>query len=603
MQGLLNESLIPSSRRTMMHPGPSIASLAGLLTIAGPLYFAIGDALGMPLAPSPEDWFGLQPWLLLASCTAITAGGLAMSPNRQWDQRLAAAGLLGAIVSLAPYLLHSPGIALAVALGSAHLAIEAWISDRPMAIRMRALAPTRLDLAAASARSACMAALAGWLVVWVIGRLTTPGGLGPAMLALLGAWGFVFQWVRLARQTHPRGIWIFRGAALLGVAIVALGWGDFARMAAGMALAPAAALLVIPSRLSRQGMIGRPATILFDRPAYLLVATFASVCLAGTTLLALPSASASGISVGWLDAAFTAVSAVCVTGLIVLDTPTAFSGIGQGFLLLLIQVGGLGIMTYSTAILVLLGRRLGLKEESVLAATINARDGSQLHRALMRLLALTFLAEGLGAAGLVALFWRSGDTLGQALWRGVFTSISAFCNAGFALQTESLIPYQHDPLVLHIVSALIILGGISPAVVFALPEVWKRRERRAQVWLVLAATGLLLAIDTVLIGAVEWSRTLGHLGLLDRIHNAWFQAVTLRTAGFNSVDIAASNPATFAIMMISMFIGGSPGGTAGGVKTTTAAVLALAVKAAVDGRSEPRPSVAPSRSRPCSGPP
>ncbi|MEZ5367070.1 MAG: potassium transporter TrkG [Bryobacterales bacterium] len=599
MQGLLNESLIPSSRRTMMHPGPSIASLAGLLTIAGPLYFAIGDALGMPLAPSPEDWFGLQPWLLLASCTAITAGGLAMSPNRQWDQRLAAAGLLGAIVSLAPYLLHSPGIALAVALGSAHLAIEAWISDRPMAIRMRALAPTRLDLAAASARSACMAALAGWLVVWVIGRLTTPGGLGPAMLALLGAWGFVFQWVRLARQTHPRGIWIFRGAALLGVAIVALGWGDFARMAAGMALAPAAALLVIPSRLSRQGTIGRPATILFDRPAYLLVATFASVCLAGTTLLALPSASASGISVGWLDAAFTAVSAVCVTGLIVLDTPTAFSGIGQGFLLLLIQVGGLGIMTYSTAILVLLGRRLGLQREMswpprsapVLAASYTAHSCDCLRSPSLR--------KG----------WE------QQAWLRCFgaraTRWDKRCGAASSLHFRLLQRRVRatnrgliDPLVLHIASALIILGGISPAVVFALPEVWKRRERRAQVWPRPRRHRLAVGDRHRADRRGQWSRTLGHLGLLDRIHNAWFRpSRCARPASAHSVDIAASNPATFAIMMISMFIGGSPGGTAGGVKTTTAAVLALAVKAAVDGRSETRPSVAPSRSRPCSGPP
>ena len=170
------------------------------------------------------------------------------------------------------------------------------------------------------------------------------------------------------------------------------------------------------------------------------------------------------------------------------------------------------------------------------------------------------------------------------MWRGSFTSISAFCNAGFALQTESLIPYQNQPIVLHVVSALIILGGISPAVVFALPEVWRRRERRAQVWLVLAATGILLAVDTVLIGAIEWSRTLGHLGLLDRIQNAWFQAVTLRTAGFNSVDLAASHPATLAIMMISMFIGGSPGGTAGGIKTTTFALASMSIVHQMFGR-------------------
>jgi trk system potassium uptake protein TrkH len=249
-------------------------------------------------------------------------------------------------------------------------------------------------------------------------------------------------------------------------------------------------------------------------------------------------------------------------------------------------VGGLGIMTYSTAILVMLGRRLGLREESVLAATVNARDRSQLRGALRRLLALTFLAEGLGAAILASSFWRSGDGLWQGLWRGSFTAVSAFCNAGFALQSDSLVSYQQDPLVLHVVATLILLGGLSPAVVFALPGVVRGEERRAQVWIVLVASATLLVLDALLIGAIEWGRTLGHMGAWDRVHNAWFQSVTLRTAGFNSVDLAASHPATLGIMMISMFIGGSPGGTAGGIKTTTAAVLALAVMASIHGRTE-----------------
>jgi trk system potassium uptake protein TrkH len=170
----------------------------------------------------------------------------------------------------------------------------------------------------------------------------------------------------------------------------------------------------------------------------------------------------------------------------------------------------------------------------------------------------------------------------------VFTAVSAFCNAGFALQSDNLVPYQGDPLVLHTVGLLIVLGGLSPGVVFALPGVVLGKERRAQVWIVLAASLVLLVTGAVLIGAIEWSRTLGHLGGWDKIHNAWFQSVTLRTAGFNSVDLAASHPATLAVMMLSMFIGGSPGGTAGGIKTTTAAILALAVKAAIDGRSETR---------------
>jgi trk system potassium uptake protein TrkH len=581
LQGLLQEALIPSSRRTMMHPGTGIASLAGLLTVAGPLYFAVGDAVGVPLSPG-EGPLALQPWLLLASCCAISFGGLAMSPNRRWDQRLAAVGLAGAVASLAPHLMSSPGIALAVALASAHLAFQSWTSDRPLGVRVRSLSVTRDDLRAAAARSACAAALVGWLVVWIIDRLTSPGGLGPALLGLACAWGFVARWA-WSRKDASRARQILLAVGAVGLVFIALGWGDFPRMALGAAFLPAAALASIPGP-------GRTAlssgALLFDKPAYLLVATFGAVCVAGTALLALPASSADGVSVGWIDAAFTAVSAVCVTGLIVLDTPNAFSGIGQAFVLLLIQVGGLGIMTYSTAILVMLGRRLGLREESVLAATVSATDRSQLRGALRRLLALTFLTEGVGALALIALFLRAGDNLGQALWRGIFTAISAFCNAGFALQSDSLIPYKSDPLVLHVVGALIVIGGLSPAVIFALPKVVRGKERRAQVWLVLAASAALLVVDAVLIGAIEWSRTLAGLGFWDKLHNAWFQSVTLRTAGFNSLDLAASHPATLAIMMVSMFIGGSPGGTAGGIKTTTAAVLAMAVKAAIDGHTE-----------------
>ena len=564
-----------------MHPGTGIASLAGLLTVAGPLYFAVGDAIGVPPAPAHGS-LALQPWLLLLSCCAISFSGLAMSPNRRWDQRLAACGLAGAVASLAPHLMASPGVALAVGLASAHLAFESWTSDRPLAVRVRSLSPTRDDLRAAAARSACAAALVGWLVVWIIDRLTSPGGLGPALLALACAWGFVIRWA-WSRKDAPRTRAALLAAGAVALAFVALGWGDFPRMALGTAFLPAVALALIPGP-------GRDAVhsgaLLFEKPAYLLVATFAAVCIAGTALLALPASSADGVSVGWIDAAFTSVSAVCVTGLIVLDTPNAFSGIGQAFLLLLIQIGGLGIMTYSTAILVMLGRRLGLREESVLAATVNARDRSQLRGALRRLLALTFATEGAGALALIALFMRAGDDFWQAVWRGVFTAVSAFCNAGFALQTDSLIPFQSDPLVLHIVGALIVIGGLSPAVMFALPGVLRGAERRAQVWIVIAASASLLVVDAMLIGAIEWSRTLAELGFWDKLHNAWFQSVTLRTAGFNSLDLAASHPATLAIMMISMFIGGSPGGTAGGIKTTTAAVLALAVKAAIDGRTE-----------------
>jgi trk system potassium uptake protein TrkH len=184
-------------------------------------------------------------------------------------------------------------------------------------------------------------------------------------------------------------------------------------------------------------------------------------------------------------------------------------------------------------------------------------------------------------------FLAAGEPSDTALWRAVFTSVSAFCNAGFALQTDNLIPYQTNPLVLHTVAALITLGGLSPAVALAAPR-WLRRQKTTpisvQAKLALVASLVLAVVGAIFFLAAEWSGSLAHLSFGDRLHNAWFHSVTLRTAGFNSVDMLALSPATVAMSLPWMFIGGSPGGTAGGVKTTTAAILLLAVIAAVTGR-------------------
>jgi trk system potassium uptake protein TrkH len=189
---------------------------------------------------------------------------------------------------------------------------------------------------------------------------------------------------------------------------------------------------------------------------------------------------------------------------------------------------------------------------------------------------------------LAACFWRHGDSLGVAFWRGLFTSVSAFCNAGFALQTDSLIPYQHDPVVLHLVAGLIVAGGLSPAAVWAIPTLVQRRGLvRLQIRLILAASAILLVVGAVAFGAFEWSASLAGLSTWDRVHNSWFQSATARTAGFNSVDLSRSHPATRSLLIVLMFIGGSPGGTAGGVKTTTVALLVLAVAAALSGRAQP----------------
>lgn len=321
-------------------------------------------------------------------------------------------------------------------------------------------------------------------------------------------------------------------------------------------------------------------------PARLLVASFTAIAVVGWFVLLLPMASTAPGSIRSLDALFTAVSATCVTGLIVLDTPTDFTWFGQAAILVLIQLGGLGIMTFAAAGAVFLGRRLGVREEALAASLVGgAAVRRDLETALGTVLRVTFWTEGLGAAVLTPLFLLDGDGLGQALWRAVFTSVSAFCNAGFALQTESLVPYQHSPAVLLTVSAIIAVGGLGPLVVVATP-ILRRGRGTLHAKLVVATTLALLVVPAALFLALEWNGTLGGMNVGDKLVNAWFQSVTLRTAGFNSIDFGALHPATWTVSIVCMFIGGSPGSTAGGAKTTTLAVMVLAVVAAVRGRAE-----------------
>lgn len=343
------------------------------------------------------------------------------------------------------------------------------------------------------------------------------------------------------------------------------------------------ALDLVTTRLPRSWSPGALFDALLASPARLLVASFGALSATGGLLLALPLSDARG-AVSAVDALFTAVSATCVTGLIVRDTPHDFTGFGQLVILLLIQFGGLGIMTFAAAATLLLGRRLRVRAESAAAAMMGHESARRdLESAVITVLRVTFLAEFAGAALLFPRFLAHGDGPGLAAWRAVFTSVSAFCNAGFALQSDSLVPYREDAAVLLVTGALIVVGGLGPAVVAALAA---RRRLDLHAKLVISTTSLLLVLPTALFLAVEWNNTLAGLEPLDRLVNAWFQAVTFRTAGFNSVDFAAIRPATWTLGILLMFIGGSPGSTAGGAKTTTMAVLALAVVATIRGHRE-----------------
>jgi trk system potassium uptake protein TrkH len=324
--------------------------------------------------------------------------------------------------------------------------------------------------------------------------------------------------------------------------------------------------------------------VLLDHPARVLLATFFVLRALGTFLLVLPIASRTG-HIDLIDAVFTAVSAVCVTGLIVLDTPHDFTVTGQCFIALLIQLGGLGIMSIATIALYAMGRRLSLRQERLMSS-ITDTEHSDLFRSLATILKFTFLVEGFGAVLLTMAFYFAGDTPADAIWRGVFTAISAFCNAGFALQTDSLLVYQANPFVIQTVATLIIAGGMAPAICLVIPRWLSGRRIPIPARIALTTSMVLLLSGALVVLAFEWHGVLAGMSLPDKIQNAWFQSVTLRTAGFNSVDIAAVTGPTFLFMLCFMFIGGSPGGTAGGVKTTTIGILAMTFWANVTNRKD-----------------
>ena len=318
------------------------------------------------------------------------------------------------------------------------------------------------------------------------------------------------------------------------------------------------------------------------RPQLTIVLFFACLSFLGALFLLMPEASA-GDTVSGLDAAFTAVSAVCVTGLIVLDTPVDFSYFGQGVILFLIQVGGLGIMALSSIAAFILGRRLSIRQEDLVAGASGYQQRSEIRSLLRDILRVTFAFEGLGTLLLTIGFVLDGIPWTEAIWPALFTSISAFCNAGFALFSDSLVGYQGNELVLHTVGALIVFGGLSPGFLLALFRLREERSARLQLKAAGVMTVGLLFLGFVLILSLEWSNALSGMSIVDRLGNAWFQSVTTRTAGFNSINMTALRPATLYVMMALMFVGGCPGGTAGGIKTTTLFVLIAAVLGAFRG--------------------
>lgn len=323
-------------------------------------------------------------------------------------------------------------------------------------------------------------------------------------------------------------------------------------------------------------------------PPRVLALSIASLILSGAVLLWLPVSAAPGRSTPFLDALFTATSAVCVTGLIVQDTPAHFSTFGHLVLLLLIQAGGLGYMTISTVLAAALGRSVTLQERLTLQEGLNVQGLDGLMRFALTVLKLTLVFELTGAAILAARWWGDFGP-GQALWYGLFHAVSAFNNAGFTLWSDNLVRWRGDVTVNLVITVLIVSGGLG---FFVLTELLQRQRKvrlSVHTRLVLTATGALLAGGTLGIYALEAGnpRTLGTLPWAEQWLAAWFQAVTPRTAGFNTLDYAAMTPPALFLTMALMFIGASPGSTGGGVKTTTFSITVAALWATVRGDDEP----------------
>lgn len=324
------------------------------------------------------------------------------------------------------------------------------------------------------------------------------------------------------------------------------------------------------------------------RPGLVVILSFLSAAVVGGLLLALPAASAKE-QLSPLDAFFTATSAVCVTGLVVVDTGTHFTNFGKGVILALIQLGGLGIMTFSVFLYLFIGRSIGTRERFIISETFSATPIGELRRLLGSIFAFTFSME---AAGAVALFfvWRGSLPLAEAVFTSVFHSVSAFCNAGFSFFDTSLIAYRGDFLLNVVVMALIIMGGIGIPVMYELRLRLRARRRGRRVLLslhtklVLSTTAVLLLAGAVLIFLLERRGGLAGLPLGERILASLFQSVTARTAGFNTLDIGALEPATLLIIIMLMFIGASPGSTGGGIKTTSLAVFAVILASRFAGR-------------------
>lgn len=311
-------------------------------------------------------------------------------------------------------------------------------------------------------------------------------------------------------------------------------------------------------------------------PSRKLILGFLFAILVGTLLLLMPFSLREGEKINFLESMFTIVSAICVTGLTVVDVSKVFSPIGDGIIIFFIQLGGLGVMTFSSILFLVMGKRMTFHERELLKEERNAVSNGEILNFIKKLFLTVFVIESIGA---LILAWEFSKEMewNRAIFYGIFHSISAFCNAGFALFTNNLENYKANPIINLTIGYLITLGGIGFAVITSVIMAIRRGIDRfnltSKVAIIISV--ILTFGGMILFFLLEYSNpsTLGDLNFIQKILASYFQSVTLRTAGFNTIPLRDLRPATIFICCILMFIGASPGSTGGGIKTTTFGVI------------------------------
>ncbi len=326
-------------------------------------------------------------------------------------------------------------------------------------------------------------------------------------------------------------------------------------------------------------------------PARTIALSFILVIIIGTILLMLPISSRDGTVTDVIDSLFTATSATCVTGLVVFETYQHWSFFGQSVILLMIQVGGLGIVTFVTFFNFAIGRKLGLRRMQLASESVNYAGFNDTGYLMKNIIKISLITELIGALVLMTVFVPQYGPRG--VFKAIFISISAFCNAGFDILGEktpfvSLMDYSSDPVVLVTVMLLIICGGVGFIVWHDLINYRKTKHLELHTKLVLLVTAMLVISGAAIVFALEYnnSLTLGEMSFGNKVLNSFFQSVTFRTAGFNTVDIGSFNPITKVFAIIFMYIGAAPGSTGGGIKITTVVVIVMTVVSVLRNKNE-----------------